>query len=520
MIKSLQEQTDTTIEIEEDGTIYISCIDGDGHLKAKEMIEAMTQPPEVGRLYKEAKVVSVKDFGGFVEIVPGVEGLCHVSELSEDYVKHVEDVCKVGDIIPVKLILIDEQGRLSSRARPPWRNWASKKRESPGRKAKNAREAETRDRDRDDRRPRSRRRDRRGGRSVLTERAGDFVNNEAETPEVRLREPEAGFRRFRLSVFWAGGMPRSEGRVNAFLGGMLASLLLAGAGVAVMLPQCGPQPRRKPPAEAADPDEELTKLTGELAHEIKNPLSTIKVNLQLAKEALDDVDLSEPSRVLWDQCRHSLAGATRKIAVVQKETDRLEQILDGFLKYVRRPDLQLATVDLNELVSDMVDFYSPQAYSHSLTVRQSLAPRPLMCRADPGALKQVLLNLFINSQQAMDKGGELMIRTARQGRRAVIQVNDTGRRHRARRDFRPSFSRTIPPIRAAWDLGWPRPRRSSRPTGRHLGSQRGGQRDLLHDRAAPGGREFAVTRGRGLTKRQGVTRSGPSIRPAAGPGCP
>jgi len=112
MIKSLQEQTDTTIEIEEDGTIYISCVDGDGHLRAKEMIEAMTQPPEIGRLYKESKVVSVKDFGCFVEIVPGVEGLCHISELSEGYVKQVEEVCKVGDVIPVKLISIDDQGRL------------------------------------------------------------------------------------------------------------------------------------------------------------------------------------------------------------------------------------------------------------------------------------------------------------------------------------------------------------------------------------------------------------------------
>jgi polyribonucleotide nucleotidyltransferase len=112
MIKSLQEQTDTTIEIEEDGTVFISCVGGDGHLKAKAMIEAMTQPPEVGRLYKDAKVVSIKDFGMFVEIVPGVEGLCHISELSEGYVKQVEDVCKLGDLIPVKLISIDDQGRL------------------------------------------------------------------------------------------------------------------------------------------------------------------------------------------------------------------------------------------------------------------------------------------------------------------------------------------------------------------------------------------------------------------------
>jgi polyribonucleotide nucleotidyltransferase len=112
MIKSIQEQTDTTIEIEEDGTIYISSVGGDGHLKAKEIIEAMTQPPQVGRIYDNSKVVSVKDFGVFVEIIPGVEGLCHISELSDGYVKNVEDVCKMGDLISVKLILIDDQGRL------------------------------------------------------------------------------------------------------------------------------------------------------------------------------------------------------------------------------------------------------------------------------------------------------------------------------------------------------------------------------------------------------------------------
>lgn len=111
MIKSIQEQTETTIEIEEDGTIYISCVGSDNHLKAKEIIEMMTQPPEVGRIYQNSKVVSVKDFGVFVEITPGVEGLCHISELSDGFVKNVDEVCKMGDLIPVKLILIDEQGR-------------------------------------------------------------------------------------------------------------------------------------------------------------------------------------------------------------------------------------------------------------------------------------------------------------------------------------------------------------------------------------------------------------------------
>ncbi|MFH1716203.1 MAG: polyribonucleotide nucleotidyltransferase [Planctomycetota bacterium] len=112
VIKSIQEQTGTTIEVEEDGTIYISCLGGDGHLRAREIIETITQPPQVGRVYQQAKVVSVKDFGVFVEITPGVEGLCHISELSDGYVKNVDEVCKMGDLIPVKLILIDDQGRL------------------------------------------------------------------------------------------------------------------------------------------------------------------------------------------------------------------------------------------------------------------------------------------------------------------------------------------------------------------------------------------------------------------------
>ncbi len=112
MIKGLQDQTGTTIEIEEDGTIYISCLGGDGHLEAKEIIESMTQPPVVGKIYKNSRVVSVKDFGIFVEIAPGVEGLCHISELANEYVKNIDQVCKVGDLIPVKLIAIDEQGRL------------------------------------------------------------------------------------------------------------------------------------------------------------------------------------------------------------------------------------------------------------------------------------------------------------------------------------------------------------------------------------------------------------------------
>ncbi len=111
MIRSIQEQTGASIEIEEDGTINISCVGGTGHLEARDIVEGMTTPPKVGKIYPNSRVVSVKEFGAFVEITPGVEGLCHVSELSNEFVKDIESVCKVGDMIPVKLLLIDEQGR-------------------------------------------------------------------------------------------------------------------------------------------------------------------------------------------------------------------------------------------------------------------------------------------------------------------------------------------------------------------------------------------------------------------------
>jgi len=171
---------------------------------------------------------------------------------------------------------------------------------------------------------------------------------------------------------------------------------------------------------------ELSKLTGGLAHEIKNPLSTIKINLKLVGEELEDSGSAEFGKTAADKDSRRFARALRKIAVIKKETDRLEQILDGFLRYVDRTELQLASVDINELIGDMIDFYSPQAHSHSITMRQSLHNEPLICKVDADMLKQVILNLFINAQQAMNDGGELMIRTGRQKQDAIIQISDTG----------------------------------------------------------------------------------------------
>lgn len=160
--------------------------------------------------------------------------------------------------------------------------------------------------------------------------------------------------------------------------------------------------------------EELSKLTGGLAHEIKNPLSTIKVNLKLISEQMD-------------RGQDGIDRAVRKISVVQKETDRLEQILEDFLGYIGKPEPQFADIDINELIDDMVDFYSPQAYTGSITIRVGFYSDKLICKVDTYLLKQAILNLFINAQQAMDAGGEIIVRTDKQKNNAIIEISDTGK---------------------------------------------------------------------------------------------
>jgi polyribonucleotide nucleotidyltransferase len=110
-IKALQADTGCTIDIEDDGTVYISSTDASGAEKCRDIVEAMTASVQVGRIYT-GKVVSIKDFGAFVEIAPETDGLCHVSELSDQYVGRVDEVVKVGDEIKVKVLLVDEQGRI------------------------------------------------------------------------------------------------------------------------------------------------------------------------------------------------------------------------------------------------------------------------------------------------------------------------------------------------------------------------------------------------------------------------
>jgi len=110
-IKSIQEETGAKIDIEDDGTVYVSHADAAGAESARARVEALTEEVRIGKVY-EGRVASIKDFGAFIEILPGRDGLCHISELDDKFVGKVEDICKVGDKMTVKVISIDDHDRV------------------------------------------------------------------------------------------------------------------------------------------------------------------------------------------------------------------------------------------------------------------------------------------------------------------------------------------------------------------------------------------------------------------------
>jgi signal transduction histidine kinase len=160
--------------------------------------------------------------------------------------------------------------------------------------------------------------------------------------------------------------------------------------------------------------DELTQIVGGLAHEMKNPLSTISLNLKLLGEDLGRFHDAEHERL------------SRRLARVQEEADRVQQILNDFLRYAGKFELAVQPVDLCDVVGQLRDFFAPQADAARVVFRTALPDGPLPCRVDPNLIKQALLNLLINAVQAMAEGGELLLRLIARDDQAVIEVTDTG----------------------------------------------------------------------------------------------
>lgn len=110
-IRAIQEQTGATIDVDDDGTVIVAAVNAEGAKAAMSRVEACTATAQIGKIY-DGTVSSIRDFGAFVEILPGRDGLVHISELSSGYVSSVEDICQVGDPMKVIVIDIDDQDRV------------------------------------------------------------------------------------------------------------------------------------------------------------------------------------------------------------------------------------------------------------------------------------------------------------------------------------------------------------------------------------------------------------------------
>ena len=112
VVKKIIDETGVAVDIHEDGNIFITSNDADGMAKAVAMIEDIVREVEVGETYT-GTVTRLMKFGAFVEVLPGKEGLCHISQLSNRRIEKVEDVVQVGDQLTVKVVEIDDKGRIN-----------------------------------------------------------------------------------------------------------------------------------------------------------------------------------------------------------------------------------------------------------------------------------------------------------------------------------------------------------------------------------------------------------------------
>ena len=159
---------------------------------------------------------------------------------------------------------------------------------------------------------------------------------------------------------------------------------------------------------------EIASLAGGLAHEIRNPLSTIALNLDLLMEDLAVGESSRERRML------------QKVTTLRKQCVNLERLLNDFLQFARVGSLEQEPADLNVLVHEFIDFYQPQAKDQGIEISPHLAANLPLVNIDSRLFRQVLTNLSRNAQQAMPRGGVLELQTYSRDDRVMLDIIDTG----------------------------------------------------------------------------------------------
>ncbi|MFN7812526.1 MAG: two-component system sensor histidine kinase NtrB [Planctomycetia bacterium] len=174
-----------------------------------------------------------------------------------------------------------------------------------------------------------------------------------------------------------------------------------------------------PETSRAETYAEFAALVGGLAHEIRNPLSTIRLNMELLAEDFENADPASPTKQ-----RDRRAKA--KIDLVRQECDRLQKLLGDFLDFARQETLALEPGSLNAEVDQLLDFFAPQARDAGVEVVRYLDPELAAVRLDRETFRSAVLNLLLNAVQAMEAGGQLVVRTRPSGLGVVLELIDTG----------------------------------------------------------------------------------------------
>lgn len=159
---------------------------------------------------------------------------------------------------------------------------------------------------------------------------------------------------------------------------------------------------------------EIAQLAGALAHEIKNPLSTIRLNMQLLAE-----EFAEPATPAQVRAR-------KRVDLVQNECQRLQELLDDFLNFAKARQLSLEPTDLNAEIVEALEFFAPQASQANVELVRYLDPDLPRIQLDGEAFRGALLNLMLNAVQAMPDGGQLVIRTSSAPGLVILHLIDTG----------------------------------------------------------------------------------------------
>ncbi|MFM8633974.1 MAG: two-component system sensor histidine kinase NtrB, partial [Planctomycetia bacterium] len=164
---------------------------------------------------------------------------------------------------------------------------------------------------------------------------------------------------------------------------------------------------------------EFAALVGALAHEIRNPLSTIRLNMELLAEDFETTDPESPTKQRDRRAR-------AKIDLVRQECDRLQKLLGDFLDFARQESLTLEPANLNVELSQLLDFFAPQAREGHVEIVRYLDPELPTVRLDRETFRSAVLNLLINAVQAMESGGQIVIRTRAAGLGVLLELIDTG----------------------------------------------------------------------------------------------